>query len=176
MKKLTFKKPEWITSPGIVRLHAEVFAMAGKDPVKNCPFCGSPHVTISNTDAAFFTAKCDNCGAEASDREVSRGDGGEFKTRREALSAYRLAFDLAVESWNNRSCSPFEEVIRWRSDGKPDEGDTVLVQTSKHEIDAAFVEEGEWYWLGGGMIDGQVVFWTPMPEGIMTPARKEELS
>ena len=79
----------------------------------------------------------------------------------------------AIAAWNCRSHGVLEEVIGWRSSGKPDELETVLVQTAEHEIDAAFVEAGEWRWLSSALIDSEVIYWTPMPDGIMTRARKE---
>lgn len=170
---ITFHKPEWIEQPGDIRLHAVVLPDAGRDTnqgVLPCPFCGSPHLNISNTHTPSFTVECDNC-----DAQISGGycGGAPFKSRPAALRAYRRAFKRAVEAWNKRDAAPLQEVIFWRYQGKPSLLETVLVQTSEHEIGAAFVECGKWRWLSGGLIDSEVIYWTPMPDGILTRARKE---
>jgi len=173
---ITFRKPEEIEEDGDVRFHVEVMADANnaEHGIKNCPFCGCQHMTIVNTHTPVFVVQCDQCGVEIHGKY--HGDKMPFKTRPVALRAYRRAFKSAVEAWNKRNSAPLQEVIFWRYQGKPDEGDTVLVQTAEHEIDAAFVEGGEWLWLSGGLIVSEVVYWTPMPDGIMTRARKEALS
>ncbi|MES2597215.1 MAG: hypothetical protein V4662_17845 [Verrucomicrobiota bacterium] len=71
------------------------------------------------------------------------------------------------------SLNPLQEVLTWRFTGLPDEASTVLIQTSLHVVDAAFIEGGEWMWASGGIVEEEVVYWSPMPEGIMTRSRMQ---
>jgi hypothetical protein len=79
----------------------------------------------------------------------------------------------ALQAWNTRHTPPMNETLVWRHEGKPDEDETVLVQTSEHEVDAAFVREGEWLWACGLRIPCDVVFWTRFPDGLQTRARRQ---
>lgn len=96
-----------------------------------------------------------------------------FATRAAALRAYRRAYKSALSYWNIRDGSPLNETLCWHHQGKPDEGETVIAQSANHEIDCAFVNEGKWHWVSGGLIDSEVLYWAAMPEGIMTRDRKE---
>jgi ribosomal protein L37AE/L43A len=155
---ITFHKPEELGEPGDVRFHVEVLANANnpEHDVKPCPFCGCQHMTIVNTHTPVFVVQCDKCGVEMHGKYY--GDKMPFKSRPVALRAFRRAFKSAVDNWNTRFQPPMQETLVWRYDGKPDEGETVFVQTSEHEVDAAFVEEGEWLWACGARIPGEVVF------------------
>lgn len=170
---ITFHQPEWIEEPGDISLHAEVIPSAN-DPahgVLPCPFCGSPYVTVVNTHTPKFTVKCDSCTAEVGGRYVGNPP---FKTRAVALRNYRKAFKLAIQAWNQRLTAPCREVITWENMGQPDEGELVIVQTNKHDVEPAYLESCEWFWASGGKVDGEVIYWTPMPEGIATRARMQD--
>lgn len=69
--------------------------------------------------------------------------------------------------------APLHEVLVWRHEGKPDALETVLAQTADGEVDAAFIECGEWRWASSGLIESEVIYWARMPDGIATRAREE---
>lgn len=102
----TFSNPKWLDVPGDARLHAEVLLEAGnKDrPVLPCPFCGSQHMTISNSHTPCFQVDCDNCTGQVTGAAVyARSNGGRYQTRKAALAGYRRAFKSAINAWNRRA-------------------------------------------------------------------------
>lgn len=64
----------------------------GSDSYKPCPFCGSPHVSMDDTDEVFRHIDCETCGA----RGPTAGD--EDPASEESID--HNARLLAAERWN----------------------------------------------------------------------------
>lgn len=71
--------------------------------LESCPFCGSANIVVENTHTPYYTAECDDCGAQGPHSgPTSTGGDHHIRSRKKCEQLHREAMQNAIEAWNDR--------------------------------------------------------------------------